>query len=205
MKFILNTSILLSAILLAGCSDLAVLQPKPDVSRFFYLQLSDSPDETEAVLEDPAIAIGPSSLARHLDQPRMVTYREDNEIVYADYERWAEPLDDNLRRLLVAILNQVPEIPRAGLQRQVGPSAEYTVPFQVIRFGTTQDGNAILQVSWSVNSSGPSSPVAAERTFQRPAEGEDVASRVQALQEVVLDWAGSVADQIRELEAAGED
>jgi uncharacterized lipoprotein YmbA len=186
---------------LAGCADFSVLEPKADESRFFYLDYPGESEETLPSEDGPVIAIGPVTLARHLDQPRMVTYQADNEIQYAEYDRWAEPVDDNVSRLLIDYLNSLPDNWQSGLQRMIGNSAEYQVGFHLVRFGILEDGSAVLQVSWWITAGKDKQFAISERTFTSKASREDVTASVQALQAVVIDWGTVIARQIRELES----
>lgn len=198
LPFSLAFSLVLS-LLFAGCADLAVLEPKPDTSRFFYLDYPGADRAIDTNPQDPAIAIGPVTLARHLDQPRIVTYKTGNEVAYAERERWAEPLDDNVSRLLVDSLRRLEGSSRTNLRRLAGESTDFQVGFHLVRFGNLANDAVTLQVTWWIHSGTGERLASSERIISREVDSGDISSRVQALQQAVLDWSTILAAEIREL------
>ncbi len=86
-------------ILLLICTACIRLGPEPQPSRYYLL----APQE-EVLNTYPAdslkLALGPVSFPPYLDRPQLVTRNSRNEIVVAELDRWAEPLRDNLLRVL---------------------------------------------------------------------------------------------------------
>lgn len=84
---------------LSGCSPLnAVRSPN---SRFFVLTATASrQDPGSQTQRNISIGIGPVSLPGYLKRPELVTRPTANELFIASYARWAEPLRDNITRII---------------------------------------------------------------------------------------------------------
>lgn len=92
-------------LLSAGCS----LPPaKPDTTRYYVLPTAAE----EAPAKNPALHVGlfPIRLPEYLRSPSMVVRQGASEVRYEDGERWAEPLDAGLARLLRSKLSGVADV-----------------------------------------------------------------------------------------------
>lgn len=75
-------------ILVSGCG---LTTPRQDPSRFFVL----SPvveAAADADFSGPAIAVGRIDLPAYTDRPQIVTRAGSNELIFSEFNRWAEPL-----------------------------------------------------------------------------------------------------------------
>lgn len=192
-------------LLLAGCGSLDVLEPTPDTSQFYVLDYPDKAPGPASGAGQLAIAIGPSTLARHLDQPQIVRYRENNKVAYAERDRWAEPLDDNINRVLILCLGDTLESSRVGLLRMMGSTeTDYRVGYHVYRYGARADETIELQVAWWIESVTGERLFFTEQSYTIPDGGSaNTSAYVKALQQVVVNWAKDVAERIKSLEEAG--
>lgn len=78
------------ALLLAGCGS----TPQ---SNYYVLSARDLP-QTDA--QEPALGIGPVTIPEYLNRNGMVYSREGNRLHIAEFERWAEPLEEGILRVL---------------------------------------------------------------------------------------------------------
>ncbi|HFB65148.1 MAG TPA: hypothetical protein ENJ60_06365 [Aeromonadales bacterium] len=63
----------------------------------------------DTVKQKQLVLIDPIRLARFLRQPGLVLQRGNNELITANYHRWAEPLDELISKLLLINLNNKSE------------------------------------------------------------------------------------------------
>ena len=134
----------------AGCSPLS---PREDPSRFFLLT---SPPETGApspLADAPAgsIAIGPLDLPTYLSGPLLVTRIDDNEVQISDFERWAEPLRDNMLRVLAENLSRRLQSRVVVFPALLSESVRLRVPVAVKRFDRDPTGAVELRARWSID------------------------------------------------------
>ena len=82
---------------LAACST-------PVQERYFLL----SPDDVSApsgAARTAVVGVGPITIPSHLDRSQIVTRSSDNRLVINQFDRWAEPLDENIQHVLVENLD----------------------------------------------------------------------------------------------------
>jgi uncharacterized lipoprotein YmbA len=187
---------------LAGCGSLEVLEPRADTSQFYVFDHPAANVETAPEGQHPSIAIGPSTLARHLDQPQIVRYSGNNKVAYSERDRWAEPLEDNINRVLVLCLGNELGTSRIGLLRMMGGTqTDYRVGYHVYRFGSREDESVDLQVAWWIESLTGERLHFTEQSYTIPGGGpENTSDYVKALQQVVVKWATDMAGKIQAFE-----
>jgi uncharacterized lipoprotein YmbA len=88
---------LLVAAALVGMNGCANGQP----TRLYTLTPTVAAAETAAGETSECIGIGPVTLPGFLDHRQIVTRRNESEVERADFEHWAEPLEDAIPRVLV--------------------------------------------------------------------------------------------------------
>jgi hypothetical protein len=138
--------LLACALVLAGCAR------TPQAS---YYQLS----ALEAARTVPATAeagkmvlgIGPVLLPEYLDRPQFVTRLTANRLQLADSQRWAEPLGENIARVLGENLSVLLGVERILLYPwPVSKAVDYQLLVEVLHFENESDGAARLVARWSV-------------------------------------------------------
>lgn len=101
MNKIMAAAGLAASALLSGCS---LNQPTPDM----HYHLLDSQNRSiNAKLPAEQVAIDKVHLADYLRQANLVMRVAQNKLDVARYHNWAEPLDDSIRRVLLAELNSI--------------------------------------------------------------------------------------------------
>jgi len=135
------------ALVLLGC---AVTTP----ARFYLLEPlagADSAAGRPGAVETLTIGIGPVRLPEYLNRPQIVTRAGKNELRMAEFDRWAEPLKENISIVLEENLRVllrskgIAVIPWKGSSR-----IDYRLSVDVIRFDVTTAGKASLVARWSV-------------------------------------------------------
>lgn len=100
----------LVALLLSGCQVLPEAQPDP--TRYFVLRADTPAADVTAPREDGlAIGLNAIELPAYLRNNRsMIVARGGNELVFREYDRWAEPLEAGLSRVIRETLAATPGI-----------------------------------------------------------------------------------------------
>jgi uncharacterized lipoprotein YmbA len=135
----------------AGCSPLS---PRKDPSRFFLLTSppseADAPPLVAGTLGG-AIAVGPLDLPAYLSGPLLVTRIDDNEVRISDFERWAEPLRDNMVRVLAENLSRQLRSRVVVFPALLSEEVRLRVPIAVKRFERDSSGAVELHARWSLH------------------------------------------------------
>src|SRR5262245_66066254 len=71
-------------------------------SRFYILNALTASDTMAATAgeQGPVIGVGPIMLPKYLDRPQIVTRASRNQLTLGEFDRWAEPLQDNVTSVL---------------------------------------------------------------------------------------------------------
>lgn len=97
------------------------------------------------------LGIGPVRLPEYLDRPQLVTRLTANRLQLADSHRWAEPLSENIPRVLRENLSTLLGTDRVILYPWPSSSAmNYQLVVEVLNFENKGDGAASLVARWSV-------------------------------------------------------
>jgi uncharacterized lipoprotein YmbA len=178
---------------LSACS---LLEPRPDLSRFFVLTSTTEP----AGLADSrsAIGLGPIDFPAYLQRSQIVTRVSQNEIMLSEGYRWGEPLDTNFSRVLAENLSNL-----LGTDRIVmfpwfnNAELDFAVRITVLRFETSEDGTARLLARWRVVSPQSDEVVfSAESDLREQTADGSPDAAVAALSGTVAKLAREIADAI---------
>jgi uncharacterized lipoprotein YmbA len=183
----------------AGCT---ILAPAPDPSRFFVLAAAGGAASGASEL---ALGVGPVHLAAYLAVPEIQVRASATEVRRGSVDRWAEPLEEGIARVLAqdlsAILGtrEVVLFPWYAEQRPA-----YQVQVSVRRFELEPDGSGLLEARYEVTDlGGRTGHVVRDVELRRPAAGSDTAASVAALSEALVALAEQIAADVRRVSAGG--
>ena len=102
-------------------------------------------------LEPISIAIGPVELSEYLLRPQIVSHSGANKVEYSEYDRWAEPLDDNFARVVAENISNLMKTDQIFVYPFPGSAqVQYRIDFEILRFAQGADGQVSLIVLWSI-------------------------------------------------------
>ena len=131
---------LLLPLLAAACSS-----PAP---KLFTLERSAG-DPIERPLA--AVVLREVNIAKYLDRPQIVSHRTAYELAYSDTERWGEPMDEMVPRILIEDLTQrLPATRIAAAASGMVPEAERVLIVNIDRFDADPDGTVVLEARWAL-------------------------------------------------------
>lgn len=138
-----------SVLALGGCVSV-LSSPNP---RFYTLsalsekQLSEEFDIPSGTI----IGIGPVKIPEYLNRPQIVTVNKDKTLSFAEFERWAEPLDFAMARLINEDLTLIfPSATLVIFPWDVVITVKYQVIADVIRLENELDKDLFLVAQWSI-------------------------------------------------------
>jgi hypothetical protein len=141
-----------------------------------------------------SVGVGPVTLPDYLDRLQMVTRSASDEIAVSDTQRWAEPLQDGLTRVLdenLAALLGTQSIVRYPWPASLAP--DYQVAVEVLRFEAGPDASLHLEARWWVHARASLTAVQPRASrFEVPA-GAGVDGRVRAHAEAASRLSGEIA------------
>ena len=140
-------------------------------------------------------------IPQYLKRPQIVTRTSRNELEMAEFDKWAEPLEENFSRVLaenLAILLATDRIFSYPWKRDT--PVDYQVAVEVSRFDAEARGNALLRGRWTLFG-GPNQDVLLIRSmnFTEPTPKEDYRALVEALSRILEDLSREIAEAIKTL------
>jgi len=168
---------------LATCLCLAILtgcgasQP----ARFYILTPVD--DAATKTAAGPALGIGPVGFPGYLDRPEIAHRSGDNQLHFADSDRWAEPLKATFSRTLAENLSIMLPTDRINLFPWARSTRiDYQVIIDVVRFDADASGTVNLVAGWEIIRPQDGAVVSRQRRTYTEAAGGMVYPAVVAAQ-----------------------
>jgi uncharacterized lipoprotein YmbA len=178
----------LAAVMLAGCG-------ASDHSRFYVL--TENPAAaTRAAGTSPAttIALGAIQLPAALDRPQMARRLNSAEISYSEYDRWAGPLDDMVRRVLIADLGGRLGAEVILIENNPTSPASLTIAVNVLRFDADATGLVTLNARWeTLERTGALVGVPRDAMIIEPGSSRDAEAVAATMSRAVADLATQIA------------
>ena len=181
--------------LIATCLTLAACASAPT---HYYTLIAHEHDDVTAPAAPFLIEVLPVGIPSQVDQPQLVVRHGEGGIVLLEGERWAAPLNDELRAALSTELTY-----RLGAQDIVGlahPAGKpiLRVKLEVRRFDSVLRQYALLDADWSLGIVGdPNSARLLCHSQLREPAGGDYASLVRAHQQAIAMLATQVSAAAR--------
>lgn len=165
----------------------------------FYLLSSLDSSGIAAGADAVSVGVGPVELPAHLDRPQIVTRADGNRLELAEFHHWAEPLRDNLTRVLaddLAVLLGTDRVWTYPWRRAAG--VDYRIRVEVERFAAGPDPQVHLRCRWTLADAGGRPLTTRLTSLSVPVSSlSDYAAVVEAMSRGVEELAGEMAAAIR--------
>lgn len=188
------------AFMLAGCS--SVLGPRPDPSRFYVLHAESSGQVMPATraTRDRSYGVGPVGIPDYLKRPSVITRVSESQVDPSPIDRWAEPIEKGVPRVLVDDLRvllgseRIIQYPWYASDR---PDLQILVDLQ--RLERSPDGRALVDAHWAIRRTSDNTILRTGDTRTRvepptPDADGSIAAQSAALGVVARDVATAIRD-----------
>lgn len=149
-KYRLLLIALISMLLQAGCSSTKPVE-------FFVLQHKSpqtKPVTNNAEEVNLAIGVGPITLPKLLDRPQIVTQKSGGSVKLAEYQRWAQPLKDNVYGVLTRNLSGLRPADSVHIfPSQAAGKLDYRASIDVWQFKASPGEAVELEAVWIITNS----------------------------------------------------
>lgn len=136
--------------------------------------------------EGLTVTVGPVTLPAHLDHKGIVTHDERFRVNSSAFDRWAEPLDQNIVRALCENLSVlIPSNQVIAYPLRTAHEVDYSVQVRVVAFGSNPDGQVELNVAWMIHDAADTPVKLAKSRYTVSRRGSDVIDLVEAMSEAV--------------------
>ena len=186
---------------LAGSAGCGRSQP----SRFYTLTSQKSSNATfgsAPAYQGAIVAIGPVTIPRYLDRPQMVTRSDRNEVRFAETERWAGSLAEDVSRVLIENLSMLLAGDNVVVLRwdQAVLSSvptKFRVGVEVLRFEGAVGGTVDFRARYTIHDMDGKALSVKESTVQERASGPDYDALAAAMSRTLASASREIADVVR--------
>lgn len=182
-------------VVLGGCAS------TPPTSFYVLNHLHSSKAEQQAAATEHglAIGVGPVELPQYLHRPQIVTRGSDNKLHLSEFDRWAEPLERNVPRILAENLSVLLSTDRVAVfPWEKSTPIDYQVAVKLTRFEVNLGGESSLVARWSVmGAKGKEVLMTRRSSFRELADGQDYEAAVSAMSRTLADLSREIAAEIK--------
>ena len=171
--------LLLGAIASFAFEGCALLRPHADPTRFYVLTVPSAPLKPAVGGEFKRWRVGlrPLEVESYLRTKFIVVRTGTNEIHFADFDRWAEPLDQGISRVLKETLGSAQNVESVALNSHGDDSLDFEVTVQILAChgmrAATGRSSIRFAATWEVRTIGTNSTVIKHGGFSAPAADWD--------------------------------
>jgi len=175
------------AALAAGCASAP--------SRFYTLNSTATGDGSPAA--PCAVVVGPVSIPALVDRPQFTVQVAPNRVEVDEFNRWAEPLNQNIARVVagdLAVLlgtSQVATVPLANF------NPAYQVTINIQRFESVPGKSALVEALWVVRKSAGGAAQSGRTLASEPVSGSGFDALAAAHSRALAKVSGDIAAAIR--------
>ena len=205
MKSIFSRSgvivLILLGVVLSGCITTNPSQP----AKFYLLSpMSESKKapQVEAGEGRFAIGVGPVQIPEYLNRPQIVSRKSTIELFLDEFNKWAEPLEDNFTRVLAENLaNILHTEPIAIFPSRGSIPVDYRVTVDVIRFDGMMGKDITLIARWAIFGKEREELLSIRRSVYTEPAGENtykilVLAKSRAIEKLSKDIAAAIKELI---------
>ncbi len=149
VNFLLCAAVVLIGLILNGCVSVSS-SPNPR----FYMTSSISKEQAVEkfdIASGVIVAVGPIGIPEYQDRPQIVTRNKNGTLSFAQFDRWGEPLDSGIARLINDDLASL--IPAASFQTfpcNFAIPLDYQVIVEVTQLDSELEKDIVFSAQWSI-------------------------------------------------------
>tara|TARA_R110000772_G_scaffold90749_7_gene187014 strand:+ start:221 stop:859 length:639 start_codon:yes stop_codon:yes gene_type:complete len=171
-------------------------------TRFYILKTAEDIKPGEATINLPeamTIGIGPVQIPGYADRPQIVTFDSGAEINVSDFDHWAEPLSDAIKRVVSSnVASLIGEEKVFAYPADFRPNKDSVqVALDIIDITETGTGVARLSVRWHLKELYDNTVLARHaKTYEMPATTGDYNSYANALSTLLGQLSRDIANSL---------
>ena len=159
------------------------------------LEITYEPDPEGA----PVLDLGPLRMPDYVSRRQMVSRGRGTEVIVDDFNRWAEPLDETVHRIVALNVDSLVDgVIVVAYPNRSPIDSSYRLHGSITRFDAGQDGRAVLIVQWGIVSADGEVVVAPRRSRYeaQASRRNDAAEMARALNDTISQFSRDIAGRI---------
>ena len=161
---------------------------------------ASTPPKSVAGSRAVGVGVGPVIMPGYLDRTQIVTRPGTDHVEISMFNRWAEPLEDGISRILAEEISvrvpteRVVMFPWRGVVARV---IQYQVVVAVVRFDGRSGGDVTLDTRWRILDRGGDELLFRRSTVVEPAAGRGYEPIVAAMTRAIVTLGQEIAAELR--------
>lgn len=189
------TLFLISLVGLAGC-----MTSTP--ARFYVLhsiERDDGNGHVNMVDNELALKIDHIEIPDYLNRPQIVTVPNNNVVQLAEFHRWAEPLHNNITRVVTENLSALLKTDKVFVSPQKDQTpTQYQIGIKLVKFDGKLGGDVILNAIWNITDSKTKKLLTFKRSnFTVKTNSNDYLALVFAKSELLKELCTEISNEVK--------
>jgi uncharacterized lipoprotein YmbA len=164
-------------------------------ARFYTLNSTATGDGAPALPD--AVAVGPVSVPALVDRPQFMVQVATNRVEINEFNRWAEPLNDNIARVVAGDLAALLGTPRVATVPLANFDPAWRVTINIQRFESVRNKSALVEAVWVVRRSAGGVAHPGRTVASEPVAGDGFDALAAAHSRALAKVSGDIAAAIR--------
>jgi len=188
-------------LVLSGCISISV--PNSPNPRFYMLE-SVNKDQGIKKINLPSsvfISVGPVKIPQDQDRPQIVTIAKDKALNFAQFDRWGEPLDLGVSRLIredLAVIMPQGKFILYPWNSQL--TVKYQITVEIIQLDSELNGDLALVAQWVITDAQSGKPVMVKRSqFSQAIVPQDYFGLAKTLSAACVSVSSDIAEALAAL------
>ena len=169
-------------------------------SRFYTLNSTATGDGAPAA--NYAVVVGPVSIPALVDRPQFTVRAATNRVEINEFNRWAEPLNDNIARAIAGDLAALLGTPRVATASLANFNPAWRVTIDIQRFESVRGKSVLVEAVWVVHRTTGNATCSGRTVASEPVPGDGfdalAAAHSRALAKVSSDIAAAIRAEAAE-------
>lgn len=120
-------------------------------SKFYVLNPIASHNHTNNVAIKYHIGLKKIKLAYYLQQPQIVVRKTNHELILDEFNRWAEPLQENIQQTIrTSLMHLLPSASVTDYPWKASEKMDAILTIDILKFETNNQGRCLLQVNYEI-------------------------------------------------------
>lgn len=168
-------------------------------AKFYLLEPLPIPHQPEPAGYPPVtLEFAPVKIPAYLDRAQLVYATADNNYRLDEFNRWAEPLDDNIGRVLTIDLQNALAAKVLPPHSPLANQATYKISLNLLQFHRDGQNRAILNADWLISQQGK--PLMQKQlNCAQTVRGDTAADQVAAMNLCLNQLSGKLAENLKSL------
>jgi len=168
-------------------------------AKFYLLEPLPMPHQHEPAGYPPVtLALAPVKIPAYLDRAQLVYATAENNYRLDEFNRWAEPLDDNIGRVLTIDLQNALGAKVLPPHSPLADQATYKISLNLLQFHRDGQNRAILNADWLISQTGVQL-IQNQLNCSQTVGGDTAADQIVALNLCLNQLSGKLTENVKSL------